>query len=55
MIQINVKIFDKIKAHQIKHYIKGSQAIMKLAYLRDARMIQYLQINQCTTTLKKQR
>ena len=50
LINIDVKIFNKVLANSVQH-IKKLIHMIKLGwvYSRDARILQYTQINQCDT------
>ena len=48
LMNIDVKIINKILANVIQH-IKNSYTMIKSGFSRDARILQYSQINKCDT------
>ena len=49
LMNIDAKILNKILAIRIQQYIKKTYTMTKCAFPRDARILQYPQINQCNT------
>ena len=52
-MNIGVKFFSKFLATESNSTVKGSYTLIKLGFIPEARMIQYLQRNQYDTTFNK--
>ena len=48
-MKTDVKILNKILANRIQQHIKTYTLQSSWVYCRDARILQYMQINQCDT------